>query len=120
MTEELRLDAEQQKQVKAALETHEGRIRDMRSDKSLTPQDFGIRGREARAENDKRLREVLTAEQYQKWQKILAQRAQTRRRMEQPVGGGAIPQAPRAPGQVPAPAPAPAPAGGEKAAETKK
>jgi len=92
MTEELKLTGDQQKKVKKILDAGEQKMRELRASTNLTPQDFGTKGREVRAANDKQLREILTAEQYQKWQKILAQRG-TRRRAEPPPGAAPLPQA---------------------------
>ena len=85
MTEELKLTEDQQKKVKNVLDASEQKLRELRANTKLTPQEFGTKGREVRAANDKQLKEILTAEQYQKWQSILAQRG-IRRRPELPPG----------------------------------
>ena len=101
MTEELKLTEDQQKKVKKILDAGEQKMREIRASANLTPQEFGMRGREARTATDKQLRETLTAEQYQKWQKILAQRG-TRRRPEPPPGAAPLPKAsPPQPGSDP-------------------
>ena len=85
MTEELKLTEDQQKKVKQVLDAHEQKIRMILANTNHTPQEVGTKGREVRAANDKQLREVLTAGQYQQWQKIQAQRV-IRRRPEAPPG----------------------------------
>ena len=97
MTAELKLTEDQQKKVKKILDANEQKMRENRANTKLTPQEFGTKGREVRAANDQQLREILTAEQYQQWQKILAQRA-TRRRPEAPPG--AAPPAKASPPQT--------------------
>jgi hypothetical protein len=74
--------------VKKVLDAHEQKMREVRADKNLTPQEFGTKGREARAASDKQLKGILTAEQYEKWQNLVAQRG-TRRRAEPPPGAAA-------------------------------
>lgn len=98
MTEELKLTEDQQKNVKKTLDASEQKMRELRANTKLTPQEFGTKGREVRAANDKRLKEILTADQYQKWQKYLAQRV-TRRRAEVPpdVAPPSKPGAPQTP-----------------------
>lgn len=115
MTEEVDLDAEQQKKVQKVLESHEKRMRDLRNDKTVSPQEFGMLGREARFENDKQLKAILTPEQYEKWQRVLAQRTPSRRRVEQPAAGSGAgtAQPPSSPSAAPS-------AGGAKPAEPAK
>lgn len=88
MTEELKLTGDQQKKVKKVLDAHEQKMREVRANKNLTPQEFGTKGREARAASDKQLKEILTAAQYEKWQNLVAQRG-TRRRAESPPSAAA-------------------------------
>ena len=91
MTGELKLTEDQQKKVKKVLDANEQKMREIRANPKLTPQEFGTKGREARAANDKQFKEILTAEQYQQWQKILAQRG-THRRAEPPPGAAPLPK----------------------------
>ena len=92
MTAELKLTQEQQKKVKEILDTTEQKMVQFRAATNLTPQEVGLKGREVRAANDKQLRAVLTAQQYQQWQKILAQRGRSRR-PEGPPGAAVPPKA---------------------------
>ena len=91
MTAELKLTEDQQKSVKKTLDAGDQKMREIRADPKLTPQEFGTKGREVRAATDKRLKEILTADQYQKWQKFLAQRG-TRRRAETPPDAAPLPK----------------------------
>jgi|SRR6266446_5068157 Spy/CpxP family protein refolding chaperone len=64
MTEKLKLTDEQKPKVEAVLkETDKKR-------QALAPEDRRTKGRELMEEQDKKLKEVLTAEQYEKWEKM--------------------------------------------------
>jgi len=89
MTEELKLSEDQQKKVKKTLEAFELKMREIRASTNLTQQEFGTKGRELRAANDRQFKEILTAEQYQQWQKNFTQRG-TRRRLETPPGAAPL------------------------------
>jgi Spy/CpxP family protein refolding chaperone len=91
MTQELKLTEDQQKKVKQVLDATEQKMRMVLANTNLPPQELGAKGREARAANDNQLKGILTAGQYQQWQKILAQRT-IRRRPEAPPGGGSLPK----------------------------
>ncbi len=101
MTAELKLSEDQQKSVQKVLEANDEKAKELLANKKLTPAELGTKGREARAESDKQLKQILTAEQYQKWQKVVSERT-IRRRPE------------RVPGEEPAAKPAP-PKSGEAA-----
>jgi Spy/CpxP family protein refolding chaperone len=94
MTEELKLTAEQQKKVKKVLEAFEQKMSAARANKKLTPQEFAAKGREARAANDQQFKEILTSEQYQGWQKILAQRGGRRRQGTPPAAAPTLKTSP--------------------------
>jgi Spy/CpxP family protein refolding chaperone len=91
MTEQLTLGEDQQKRVKLILDKNAQKMREIRANTNLTAQEFGVKAREVRAANDKQIKEILTAEQYQKWQKILAESG-TRRRSEPPPGATPLPK----------------------------
>ncbi len=92
MTQELKLTEDQQKKVKDVIDAQEQKMRTVLGDSKLTPQEVGAKGRESRQVVDKQLREILTPQQYQQWQKSLAQRT-IRRRPEAPSGTAPAPKA---------------------------
>ncbi len=83
MTEQLKLTEDQQTKVKKILDASEQKMRALVANTNLTPQEFAAKGRAVRAANSKQFKEILTPEQYQKWQKTLAQPG-IRRRPESP------------------------------------
>lgn len=79
MSGQLKLTEAQQQKVKKVLEGSEQKMRAVLDNKKLAPQEIGAKGREIRSENDRQIREILTPDQYQQWQKMLAQRGIRRR-----------------------------------------
>src|SRR2546426_9983943 len=67
LTEELKLTEEQKPKVKAVLEEEGKKMREMRD---LTPEQRREKGPALREEMSKKMKGILTDEQFQKWEKM--------------------------------------------------
>ncbi len=73
MLEELKLTEAQKQKVEAALKEQAEKTRALREDTSLTAEQRREKGRALREGMDKKMKEILTTEQYEKWQKLREQ-----------------------------------------------
>jgi Spy/CpxP family protein refolding chaperone len=64
---QLDLTPEQQPKVKAALEGMTQKIKDLRADTGLTPEDRRSKMKEIREQTNETMKTILTPEQYEKW-----------------------------------------------------
>src|ERR1041385_4408621 len=67
MATELKLTDDQKTKLTALLEDEAKKMRELRSDASLSKEDRGEKFRAMRAENDAKIKQILTPEQYEKW-----------------------------------------------------
>lgn len=70
MEEELKLTAAQKQKVEAAMKEQAEKTRALREDTNLTSEQRREKGRALREGMDKKMKEILTTEQYGKWQKL--------------------------------------------------
>jgi Spy/CpxP family protein refolding chaperone len=70
LTKDLDLTPDQQPKVKAVLDDQMQKMRDLRQDDSLSQDDKRAKGKTIRDEATAKLKEILTPEQFDKWQKI--------------------------------------------------
>lgn len=96
LTEELKLTEAQKQKVEAHQKAQMEQMAKLRQDSSLTQEQRREKMRAFREENDKNMKEILTAEQYEKWQKL---------RQERPGGTGRGAGERRGPGQGQGPGP---------------
>lgn len=75
MAVDLKLNEEQKKKVGDLMKTQAEKMRELRA-QGGTPEDNREKFRALRAENDKKMKEILTAEQFTQWEK------------DRPQGGG--------------------------------
>lgn len=68
--EELHLTQEQRQKIQALLEEQREKIQALRRDTSLTPEQRREKARALREEHQNKMKEILTPEQYQKWQQL--------------------------------------------------
>jgi periplasmic protein CpxP/Spy len=73
LAEELNLTADQKTKIEAALKAQAETMRGLRD---ATPEERREKMQAARKEMDAKMKEILTAEQYTKWEKIREQRGQ--------------------------------------------
>ncbi len=76
MNTELNLTADQKTKVTALFEDSQKKMRDLRQDTSLSQEDRRTKMREMRESEDKKLKEILTPDQWQKWEKVRPQPGQ--------------------------------------------
>jgi periplasmic protein CpxP/Spy len=76
MAEELKLTAEQKTKVEAVLKEQGEKMRGM---KDATPEERRAKGKALREETTKKMKEILTPEQYEKWLKLREQGPQGRK-----------------------------------------
>ncbi|MCX8091157.1 MAG: hypothetical protein N3I86_09560 [Verrucomicrobiae bacterium] len=88
LAEDLKLTDEQKEKVTEILKARSVKAREIREDSSLSDQERREKLREVFQEHDKKMKEILTTEQFEKWQKM---RAQGRG----PGGPGGPPRRPR-------------------------
>jgi Spy/CpxP family protein refolding chaperone len=74
MAKELNLSDEQKTKVKAALEERMQKARELRQDTNLSQEDRRAKMQEIQKAFTAKMKEILTAEQFEKWQKNLPQR----------------------------------------------
>ena len=70
MAEELKLTETQKTKVEATLKEQAGKMRELRD---AAPEQRREKAQALRADVDKRMKDILTADQYEKWQKLRAQ-----------------------------------------------
>jgi Spy/CpxP family protein refolding chaperone len=90
LTEELKLTEAQKQKVEANQKAQMEKMAKLRQDTSLTQEARREKMRALREENDTKMKEILTTEQYEKWQKL---------RQERPGGPGRGAGERRGPGQ---------------------
>lgn len=73
MSTELNLTADQKTKVTALFEDDMKKMRELRQDSSLSQEDRRAKGRTLREASDKKLKEILTPDQWEKWQKVRPQ-----------------------------------------------
>jgi len=69
MAENLNLTADQKPKVQSILETQRQKMRDLSSDKSLSPEERRAKRKAVADEMARQMKAVLTPEQYDKWEK---------------------------------------------------
>lgn len=69
MSEQLNLTAEQKEKIKPILQEEAEKMKAIRGDTSLTPEQKREKAKELRTELANKLKPILTPEQFQKWQK---------------------------------------------------
>ena len=91
LSEQLKLTDAQKPKVKALLEEENTKTRELRRDTALSRQERNTKMRSLREESNKKMKEILSAEQFKKYEEMEAQRAQQRGRRNQNrngAGGG--------------------------------
>jgi Spy/CpxP family protein refolding chaperone len=88
LAEELNLNEEQKKKVAEAQKAHMEKLRGLREDSSLSQEERREKFRAAMEEHNKKMKEILTTEQYEKWQKMRPQPGQGRGPGRGPRSGG--------------------------------
>lgn len=78
MTDELKLTAEQQEKVKAALKEQTDKMAALRQDTALSREDRQKKTQELRTALTAKLKTILTTEQFDKWEKLRPQQGQRR------------------------------------------
>lgn len=73
MAEDLKLTADQKTKVEAAMKEQGEKMRALREDTSLSDEQRREKFRSMRDEMDKKMKDILTAEQFEKWQKLREQ-----------------------------------------------
>ena len=79
MAEELKLTDEQKKKVEANQKAQLEKTAKLRQDTSLSQEDRRAKMKTIRDESDKKMKEILTADQFPKWQKMREEQAQAMR-----------------------------------------
>jgi Spy/CpxP family protein refolding chaperone len=70
MVEELKLTAEQQKKIEENQKAQADKMAKLRQDTSLSQEDRRTKMRTIREESDKKMKEILTKEQFEKYEKM--------------------------------------------------
>lgn len=70
IAKDLSLTDEQKTKVKAALEEQQTKMKALRADNSLSAEDKKTKMKELRDANQAKMKEILTPEQFAKWQKL--------------------------------------------------
>jgi hypothetical protein len=73
MASELKLNDEQKTKVTALLESSAKKRQELRADTSLSREDRREKSRAFMKEQDKKLKEILTKDQFEQWQKMRPQ-----------------------------------------------
>lgn len=73
MNSELNLTADEKTKVTALFEADAKKRQELRADTSMDREQKRTKGRELMAEQEKKLKEILTPEQFEKWQKLRQQ-----------------------------------------------
>jgi Spy/CpxP family protein refolding chaperone len=104
--DQLNLTDDQKPKVQAIVEAQREKMRELRQDTSLTPEDRRAKAKAIRADTDAKMKDVLTPEQFEKWQKMPAMGMRDRRNGP-PPGGNPPPAGTPPPASTPPPAAAP-------------
>jgi Spy/CpxP family protein refolding chaperone len=100
LAQQLNLTDDQKAKVKPILEARDQKLRDLRSDTSLTPEDRRAKMKALRDDMTTQMKAVLTPEQFDKWQKMSPPGMRDHRNGPPPGGGHAVgTNAPAAPPQ---------------------
>jgi Spy/CpxP family protein refolding chaperone len=86
MLDQLNLTADQKPKVQAIREAQRQKVRDLRQDTSLTPEDRKAKMKALRDDEVTQMKAVLTPEQFDKWQKM-SPAGMRERRMGPPPNG---------------------------------
>lgn len=73
MDKELKLTADQKKKLTALFEDQGKKMREMRADTAMSQEDRRAKGRTMMEESNKKMKEILTPDQFEKWQKMREQ-----------------------------------------------
>ena len=73
MNSELNLTADEKSKVTALFEADAKKRQELRADTSLSREEKRAKGQELMAEQDKKLKAILTPDQFEKWQKMRQQ-----------------------------------------------
>jgi periplasmic protein CpxP/Spy len=79
IAEELKLTSEQREQLKPIIQEEAKKAKELRQDTKLSRQDRMGKLKEIREETSKKVKPVLTAEQFEKWQKLHEQSPKRKR-----------------------------------------
>ena len=109
MADQLNLTADQKPKVQAILDAQRQKVRDLRGDNSLTPEDRRAKMKAIHDDTATQMKAVLTPEQFDKWQKM-SPAGMRERRMGQPPGGNPPQTVTPPPASTPPPAGTPPPA----------
>jgi periplasmic protein CpxP/Spy len=109
MAEQLNLTADQKPKVQAIMDAQRDKIRSLRQDTSLTPEDRRTKMKAIHDDAVTQMKAVLTPEQFDKWQKM-SPAGMRERRMGQPPGGNPPPTGTPPPASTPPPDATPPPA----------
>jgi Spy/CpxP family protein refolding chaperone len=90
IAKQLDLSDDQKTKVKAALEEQQSKMKALREDASLSQEDKRAKAKELRESFIEKMKEILTPEQFEKWQKIMQHRTR-------PGAGGPPPAGDTAP-----------------------
>jgi len=74
IAKDLGLSDDQKAKVRAALEEQQKKMKDLRADTSLSQEDKRAKVKELRQSFVEKMKEILTADQFEKWQKTMQQR----------------------------------------------
>ena len=88
LAQQLNLTDDQKVKVKPILDARDQKMRDLRGDTSLTPEDRRARMKALRDDMTMQMKAVLTPEQFDKWQKMSPAGMMRDRRNGTPPGGG--------------------------------
>ena len=89
LAQQLNLTDDQKAKVKPILEARDQKMRDLRGDTSLTPEDRRAKMKALRDDMVTQMKAVLTPEQFDKWQKMSSAGMRDRRNGPPPGGGHA-------------------------------
>jgi Spy/CpxP family protein refolding chaperone len=88
MVEELKLTPDQQKKIQENQKAQAEKLAKLRQDTTLSQEDRRTKMRTIREESDKGMKEILTKEQFEKWQKLRQEEARRARERGAGQGGG--------------------------------
>ena len=89
LAQQLKLTDDQKAKVKPILEARDQKMRDLRGDTGLTPEDRRAKMKALRDDMVTQMKAVLTPEQFDKWQKMSSAGMRDRRNGPPPGGGHA-------------------------------
>ena len=85
---QLDLSSDQKTKVTAALEAEGKQMRELRNDSSLSRDERREKVRALREDTNKKFKDILSSDQYEKWQKLRSQMARPRRNAAGGQGNG--------------------------------